>query len=184
MYPDVVESLGSHSIKSHHNVGGLPETMKLRLLEPFRYFFKDEVRKVGLELGLKKEWIFRHPFPGPGLGVRILGDLTEKKIQQLRLADQILFEELIRFEWYQKTWQAFVVYLPVLTVGVKGDGRVYEFVMALRLVNSTDGMTATFTHVPYEILEKVSRRITNEVEGITRVVFDITSKPPGTIEWE
>ncbi len=184
LYPDVIESHGKEVIKSHHNVGGLPETMNFKLVEPFRLFFKDEVRKVGLQLGLKKQWIERHPFPGPGLGVRILGTVTESKVNQLKHADQILFEELINHDFYLHTWQAFVVLLPVLTVGIKGDGRAYESVMALRMVNSGDGMTATFTKVPYELLEVISRRITNEVEGVTRVVYDITNKPPGTIEWE
>lgn len=191
LYPDVIESISPHkvggksvTIKSHHNVGGLPERMKLKLVEPLRFMFKDEVRKIGLELGLNKEWLFRHPFPGPGIGVRVLGELTADRIRKVGESDQILFEELKRHGFYNETWQAFTVLLPVKTVGVKGDGRAYEEVIALRLVNSSDGMTAEFTKIPFELLAIISARITNEVKGITRVVYDITSKPPGTIEWE
>ncbi len=191
LYPDVIESISPHkkdgksvTIKSHHNVGGLPERMHLKLLEPLRYLFKDEVRELGLALGLNRSWVFRHPFPGPGLGVRILGTINSESIRAVQESDQILFEELVDAKLYQATWQAFTVFLPVKTVGVKGDGRAYENVICLRMVNSSDGMTANWTHMPYEFLEKVSRRITNEVKGITRVVYDITSKPPGTIEWE
>jgi len=191
LYPDVIESLSPHmkdgksvTIKSHHNVGGLPERMKLKLIEPLRFFFKDEVRIVGSELGLKKEWIMRHPFPGPGIGIRVLGELNDLSIKAVQESDQILFEELHSCDMYHKAWQAFTVFLPVKTVGVKGDARAYENVICLRLVNSTDGMTANWVDLPHEFLSKVSARITNEVSGITRVVYDITSKPPGTIEWE
>lgn len=191
LYPDVIESISPHqkdgksvTIKSHHNVGGLPERMKLKLLEPLRFLFKDEVREMGMSLGLKRDWVYRHPFPGPGLGVRILGEIYPEAIRMTQESDQILFEELKEAKLYQSTWQAFTVFLPVKTVGVKGDGRAYEYVICLRMVNSSDGMTASWSHFPYEFLETVSRRITNEVKGITRVVYDITSKPPGTIEWE
>jgi GMP synthase (glutamine-hydrolysing) len=190
LYPDVIESSPhinggkSVTIKSHHNVGGLPERMKLKLLEPLRHLFKDEVREMGMSLNLKREWVHRHPFPGPGLGVRILGEITPHAIKAVQESDQILYEELLEAKLYQSTWQAFTVFLPVKTVGVKGDGRAYEHVICLRMVNSSDGMTANWSHFPHEFLEVVSRRITNEVSGITRVVYDITSKPPGTIEWE
>lgn len=190
LYPDVIESSPSINggksvtIKSHHNVGGLPERMKLKLLEPLRHLFKDEVREMGLSLSLKRDWVYRHPFPGPGLGVRILGAIDSEAIRMVQESDQILFEELIEAKLYQSTWQAFTVFLPIKTVGVKGDGRAYEHVICLRMVNSSDGMTANWSHFPHEFLETVSRRITNEVKGITRVVYDITSKPPGTIEWE
>lgn len=191
LYPDVIESLSPHkkdgksvTIKSHHNVGGLPERMKLQLLEPLRWLFKDEVRALGAELGLAHDWVWRHPFPGPGIGVRVLGALSEPSIAKVQQSDQILFEELKAHDLYATTWQAFTVLLPVKTVGVKGDGRVFEEVIALRLVNSQDGMTATVTELPWSFLNKVSARICNEVRGITRVVYDLTSKPPGTIEWE
>ena len=191
LYPDVIESLSplgkdgkSSTIKSHHNVGGLPEKMNLKLLEPLRHLFKDEVRAMGIGLGLERDWVYRHPFPGPGLGVRILGEVTPDAICMVQESDQILYEELKEANLYQSTWQAFTVFLPVKTVGVKGDGRAYEHVICLRMVNSSDGMTANWSHFPHEFLEVVSRRITNEVKGITRVVYDITSKPPGTIEWE
>lgn len=191
LYPDVIESISPHiaggksvTIKSHHNVGGLPDRMKLQLLEPLRFLFKDEVREMGLALGLNPEWVFRHPFPGPGLGVRILGAIDHDSIRMVQESDQILYEELLLAKLYQSTWQAFTVFLPIKTVGVKGDGRAYENVICLRMVNSSDGMTANWSHFPHEFLEGVSRRITNEVKGITRVVYDITSKPPGTIEWE
>lgn len=191
LYPDVIESISPHkiggksvTIKSHHNVGGLPDRMKLKLLEPLRYLFKDEVRKLGETLGLKHEWVHRHPFPGPGIGIRVLGELRPASVEKVQLSDQILFEELHNFKLYDATWQAFTVLLPVNTVGVKGDGRVYEEVICLRLVNSSDGMTAVWSDMPRDFLSKVSSRITNEVSGVTRVVYDITSKPPGTIEWE
>jgi GMP synthase (glutamine-hydrolysing) len=191
LYPDVIESHSHHSsggksvtIKSHHNVGGLPERMHLKLLEPLRFLFKDEVRAMGLELGLEHDWVYRHPFPGPGIGVRVLGELTRDHIRKVQESDQILFEELKAQKLYDTTWQAFTVLLPVKTVGVKGDGRAYEEVIALRLVNSQDGMTASVTELPWSFLNKVSSRICNEVKGVTRVVYDITSKPPGTIEWE
>ena len=191
LYPDVIESVSPHgeegissTIKSHHNVGGLPERMKLKLLEPLRYLFKDEVRKLGEALGLEYDWVHRHPFPGPGIGVRVLGELTPTRVEQVGKSDQILFEELKSDGLYQATWQALTVLLPVKTVGVKGDERAYEEVVCLRMVNSSDGMTATFSQLPYDFLSNVSRRITNEVSGITRVVYDITDKPPGTIEWE
>lgn len=191
LYPDVIESISPHAedgksvtIKSHHNVGGLPERMNLKLLEPLRYLFKDEVRKMGEQLGIKHSWIHRHPFPGPGIGIRVLGELTEERILKVQLSDQILFEELKENNLYLSTWQALTILLPVKTVGVKGDARAYEEVICLRMVNSSDGMTATWTDMPYQFLTKVSNRITNEVKGVTRVVYDITSKPPGTIEWE
>jgi GMP synthase (glutamine-hydrolysing) len=191
LYPDVIESLSPHdedgkssTIKSHHNVGGLPERMNLELLEPLRFLFKDEVRVMGEQLGLKHEWVHRHPFPGPGIGIRILGKVDEKSIIKVQKSDQILFEEMHNLGVYNSIWQAFTVLLPVNTVGVKGDKRAYEQVICLRLVNSTDGMTAEWSDVPRAFLMKVSSRITNEVAGITRVVYDITSKPPGTIEWE
>lgn len=191
LYPDVIESISPHkvggksvTIKSHHNVGGLPERMKLKLLEPLRFLFKDDVRAMGLEMGLEHDWVYRHPFPGPGIGVRVLGELTQDKIRKVQESDQILFEELKAHNLYDSTWQAFTVLLPVKTVGVKGDGRVYEEVIALRMVNSSDGMTASVTEMPWSFLNHVSSRICNEIKGVTRVVYDITSKPPGTIEWE
>ena len=189
IYPDVIESAGSktgkaHVIKSHHNVGGLPEKMNLKLLEPLRELFKDEVRKLGLELGLPYDMVYRHPFPGPGLGVRILGEVKKEYADVLRLADHIFIEELRKHELYDKTSQAFAVFLPVRSVGVTGDGRRYEWVVALRAVETIDFMTARWAHLPYEFLDHVSRRIVNEVKGISRVVYDITGKPPGTIEWE
>jgi GMP synthase (glutamine-hydrolysing) len=191
LYPDVIESISPHekdgksvTIKSHHNVGGLPERMKLKLLEPLRYLFKDEVRKLGEELKLEHSWVYRHPFPGPGLGIRVLGELFPESVRKVQESDQILFEELHSNGLYDSTWQALTVLLPVKTVGVKGDARAYEEVICLRMVNSSDGMTATWSDMPREFLTKVSSRITNEVKGVTRVVYDITSKPPGTIEWE
>jgi GMP synthase (glutamine-hydrolysing) len=191
LYPDVIESVSPHkkggksvTIKSHHNVGGLPERMKLKLLEPLRFLFKDEVRVLGEAVDLKYDWVHRHPFPGPGIGVRILGEIFPDSVRKVQESDQILFEELKNQNLYQACWQAFTVLLPVKTVGVKGDARAYEEVICIRIVNSTDGMTATWTDLPYEFLAKASARITNEVAGITRVVYDITSKPPGTIEWE
>jgi GMP synthase (glutamine-hydrolysing) len=189
IYPDVIESAGArtgkaHVIKSHHNVGGLPEHMKLKLVEPLRELFKDEVRAIGLELGLPAEMVQRHPFPGPGLGVRILGEVTKQAADTLRLADHIFIEELRRAGWYDKTSQAFAVYLPVKSVGVTGDGRRYEPVVALRAVETIDFMTARWAHLPYELLDVCSRRIINEVPGLSRVVYDVSGKPPATIEWE
>jgi GMP synthase (glutamine-hydrolysing) len=191
LYPDVIESISPHkkggksvTIKSHHNVGGLPERMQLKLLEPLKFLFKDEVRQLGEAVHLKHDWVYRHPFPGPGIGVRVLGEVKADSVRKVQESDQILFEELKKQNLYNACWQAFTVLLPVKTVGVKGDARAYEEVICLRVVNSTDGMTATWTDFPFEFLSKVSSRICNEVKGITRVVYDITSKPPGTIEWE
>ncbi|MGO3217434.1 MAG: glutamine-hydrolyzing GMP synthase [Halomonas sp.] len=189
IYPDVIESAASktgksHVIKSHHNVGGLPETMKLKLVEPLRELFKDEVRKLGLELGLPYDMVYRHPFPGPGLGVRILGEVKKEYADILRDADAIFIEELRASGWYEKTSQAFAVFLPVKSVGVVGDGRRYEWVIALRAVETIDFMTARWAHLPYELLEKVSNRIINELGGVSRVTYDVSSKPPATIEWE
>ncbi|HWP91491.1 MAG TPA: glutamine-hydrolyzing GMP synthase [Thermodesulfobacteriota bacterium] len=188
LYPDVIESVSvkgpSAKIKSHHNVGGLPERMNLELIEPLRELFKDEVRAVGRELGLPPEILDRHPFPGPGLAIRIMGEVTEEKLEKLRLADAIFIEEIRRAGIYDEIWQAFCVFLPVNTVGVMGDERTYENVIALRAVTSLDGMTANWARIPYEVLEKVSVRIINEVKGINRVVYDISTKPPSTIEWE
>ena len=187
IYPDVIESAGSknaHLIKSHHNVGGLPEDMKLELVEPLRELFKDEVRKIGVELGLPSEMVYRHPFPGPGLGVRILGEVKKEYADLLRLADHIFIQELYRNDLYDKVSQAFVVFLPVKSVGVMGDGRKYDYVVALRAVETIDFMTARWAHLPYEFLDHVSRRIINEIDGITRVTYDISGKPPATIEWE
>jgi GMP synthase (glutamine-hydrolysing) len=186
LYPDVIESIGgtSHVIKSHHNVGGLPERMKLKLVEPLRDLFKDEVRALGVELGLTPAFVGRHPFPGPGLGIRILGDVTPEKVATLQKADAIYLEEIRAAGLYDKIWQAFAVLLPVRTVGVMGDGRTYDEVCALRAVTSTDGMTADFFEFPWDVLGRAATRIINEVKGINRVVYDVTSKPPGTIEWE
>ena len=189
LYPDVIESVSFHggpsvTIKSHHNVGGLPERMNMRLVEPLRELFKDEVRKLGNELGLPKRFIDRHPFPGPGLAIRLPGNITPNKISILQNADAIYIEEIKKAELYDKIWQAFAVLLPVQSVGVMGDARTYEFVCALRAVTSTDGMTADFYHFDMDFLGRVTNRIINEVPGINRVVYDITSKPPGTIEWE
>lgn len=187
IYPDVIESAGSknaHLIKSHHNVGGLPEDMKLQLVEPLRELFKDEVRKIGVELGLPSEMVYRHPFPGPGLGVRILGEVKKEYADLLRLADHIFIEELYKNDLYDKVSQAFTVFLPVRSVGVMGDGRRYDYVVALRAVETIDFMTARWAHLPYEFLDHVSRRIINEVDGISRVTYDISGKPPATIEWE
>jgi len=189
IYPDVIESAGAktkkaHTIKSHHNVGGLPDTLHLKLLEPLRELFKDEVRELGLALGLPREMVFRHPFPGPGLGVRILGEVKAQYADLLREADAIFIEELRAADWYDKTAQAFAVFLPVKSVGVMGDGRTYEYVVALRAVQTTDFMTAHWAELPYNLLGKVSNRIINEVRGINRVVYDISGKPPATIEWE
>ncbi|MBB3330715.1 GMP synthase (glutamine-hydrolyzing) [Halomonas campaniensis] len=189
IYPDVIESAAAktgkaHVIKSHHNVGGLPETMKLKLVEPLRELFKDEVRKLGLELGLPYDMVYRHPFPGPGLGVRILGEVKKEYADILRDADAIFIEELHRADWYHKTSQAFAVFLPVKSVGVVGDARRYEWVIALRAVETIDFMTARWAHLPYELLETVSNRIINEITGVSRVTYDVSSKPPATIEWE
>ena len=189
IYPDVIESAGSktgkaHVIKSHHNVGGLPEHMKLGLVEPLRELFKDEVRRLGVELGLPREMVYRHPFPGPGLGVRILGEVKREYAELLAQADAIFIEELRRAGWYDRTSQAFAVFLPVKSVGVVGDARAYEWVIALRAVETIDFMTAHWAHLPYEFLDVVSRRIVNELRGISRVVYDISGKPPATIEWE
>ncbi|MDO9239215.1 MAG: glutamine-hydrolyzing GMP synthase, partial [Methylicorpusculum sp.] len=189
IYPDVIESAGAtsgkaHLIKSHHNVGGLPENMKLKLVEPLRELFKDEVRKLGVELGLPYEMVYRHPFPGPGLGVRILGAIKKSYADLLRQADAIFIEELYRHELYEKVSQAFAVFLPVKSVGVMGDGRRYDYVIALRAVETIDFMTARWAHLPYDFLDLVSRRIINEVSGISRVTYDISGKPPATIEWE
>ncbi len=189
IYPDVIESAGgktkkAHVIKSHHNVGGLPERMKMKLVEPLRELFKDEVRAIGVELGLPREMVYRHPFPGPGLGVRILGEVTKAAADTLRLADHIFIEELRKSGWYDKTSQAFAVFLPVKSVGVTGDGRRYEPVIALRAVQTIDFMTAHWAHLPYDLLDLCSRRIVNEIPGVSRVVYDISGKPPATIEWE
>lgn len=189
IYPDVIESAGAktkkaNTIKSHHNVGGLPETLHLDLLEPLRELFKDEVRELGLALGLPREMVFRHPFPGPGLGVRILGEVKYEYAELLRQADRIFIEELRQSGWYEKTSQAFAVFIPVKSVGVMGDGRTYEYVIALRAVQTQDFMTANWAELPYGLLSRVSNRIINEIRGINRVVYDISGKPPATIEWE
>ncbi|MBV6423097.1 MAG: GMP synthase [glutamine-hydrolyzing] [Steroidobacteraceae bacterium] len=189
IYPDVIESAGArtgkaHVIKSHHNVGGLPENMRMQLVEPLRELFKDEVRRLGVELGLPREMVYRHPFPGPGLGVRILGEVKAEYAALLQRADAIFIEELRRHDWYDRTSQAFAVFLPVRSVGVMGDGRRYDYVIALRAVETVDFMTAHWAHLPYDFLDLVSRRIVNEVRGISRVVYDISGKPPATIEWE
>jgi GMP synthase (glutamine-hydrolysing) len=189
IYPDVIESAGSktgkaHVIKSHHNVGGLPANMRMKLVEPLRELFKDEVRKLGVELGLPREMVYRHPFPGPGLGVRILGEVRKDYADLLRQADHIFIEELRRHDLYDKTSQAFAVFLPVRSVGVMGDGRRYDYVVSLRAVETIDFMTAHWARLPYDFLDLVSRRIVNEVKGISRVVYDISGKPPATIEWE
>jgi GMP synthase (glutamine-hydrolysing) len=189
IYPDVIESAAAktkkaHVIKSHHNVGGLPELMNLKLLEPLRELFKDEVRRIGTELGLPHQMIHRHPFPGPGLGVRILGEVKKEYADVLRRADAIYLEELYRAELYDKVSQAFAVFLPVKSVAVLGDARAYDYVVALRAVETVDFMTANWAQLPYEVLGRISNRIINEVKGISRVVYDISGKPPATIEWE
>jgi GMP synthase (glutamine-hydrolysing) len=188
IYPDVIESVSVHgpsvTIKSHHNVGGLPDTMKLELVEPLRYLFKDEVRRVGAELGIPADLINRHPFPGPGLAIRILGEITEEKVDLLQRADAIFINGLKEHQLYDKVWQAGAILLPVQSVGVMGDERTYEFTLALRAVTSVDGMTADWAHLPYEFLAYISNEIINKVRGINRVVYDISSKPPATIEWE
>ncbi|MGN6533667.1 MAG: glutamine-hydrolyzing GMP synthase, partial [Ginsengibacter sp.] len=188
IYPDVIESVSVHgpsvTIKSHHNVGGLPERMKLQLIEPLRSLFKDEVRKVGAELGIPSSLLNRHPFPGPGLAIRILGEVTEEKVQLLQKADAVYVNALKKFDLYATVWQAGAILLPVKSVGVMGDERTYEFTVALRAVTSVDGMTADWAHLPYDFLAYVSNEIINNIKGINRVVYDISSKPPATIEWE
>jgi GMP synthase (glutamine-hydrolysing) len=188
LYPDVIESVSvrgpSAVIKSHHNVGGLPEKMNLRLIEPLRELFKDEVRVIGRELGVPAEILTRHPFPGPGLAVRIVGEVTEERIKLLQAADRILDEELRLADLYHSVWQAFPVLLPISSVGVMGDERTYERVVAIRAVTSVDGMTADWARLPHEVLARISSRIVSEIRGINRVVYDISSKPPSTIEWE
>jgi GMP synthase (glutamine-hydrolysing) len=189
IYPDIIESQSakggpSATIKSHHNVGGLPEKMHLKLLEPLKELFKDEVRQIGLQMGIPREMIMRHPFPGPGLGIRILGAVSPEKVNILQEADAIFIEELQKNNLYDKVSQAFVVLLPVKSVGIMGDERTYEYTAVVRSANTTDFMTATWSRLPYDFLEKVSSRIINEVKGINRVVYDISSKPPATIEWE
>ena len=188
LYPDVIESVSvrgpSQTIKSHHNVGGLPEKMNLKLIEPLRELFKDEVRLIGAQLGVPEQILNRHPFPGPGLAVRILGEVTEERLRLLRAADRIFDEELRRAEMYAAVWQAFVVLLPISSVGVMGDERTYEQVVAIRAVTSVDGMTADWARLPHDLLARVSARIVSEVKGVNRVVYDISSKPPSTIEWE
>jgi GMP synthase (glutamine-hydrolysing) len=188
LYPDVIESasvLGpAVVIKSHHNVGGLPERMKFKLIEPLRDLFKDEVRRVGNDLGLEREFVVRQPFPGPGLAVRIVGAITRPRLDLLRLADKIVAEEIRGAGWYERVWQSFAVLLPVQSVGVMGDARTYEYTVAIRAVESLDGMTADWARLPHDVLSAISSRIVNEVRGINRVVYDISSKPPSTIEWE
>jgi GMP synthase (glutamine-hydrolysing) len=188
LYPDVIESASVHGpavvIKSHHNVGGLPERMNFRLVEPLRDLFKDEVRRVGQDLGLDREFVVRQPFPGPGLAVRLIGEITRERLDLLRLADKVVAEEIRKAGWYERLWQSFAVLLPVQSVGVMGDARTYEHTIAIRAVESLDGMTADWARLPHDLLATISSRIVNEVRGINRVVYDISSKPPSTIEWE
>jgi GMP synthase (glutamine-hydrolysing) len=188
LYPDVIESGGygkvADKIKSHHNVGGLPEKMKFELIEPVNELFKDEVRKIGLELNIPNQFLMRHPFPGPGLGIRIMGEITEQRLNILKDADKIFINFLKINNFYDKIWQAFCVLLPIKTVGVMGDKRTYDNVICLRMVTSLDGMTADWFDLPYDLLKLCSNKIVNEVKGVNRVVMDVTSKPPGTIEWE
>jgi len=188
LYPDVIESISfkgpSATIKSHHNVGGLPEKMNLKLIEPFRELFKDEVRELGKELGLPDDAIYRHPFPGPGLAIRIIGEITDENLRLVREADEIILDEMKKSGWYRQVWQAFAVLLPIQTVGVMGDERTYEKVVAVRVVQSIDAMTADWAKLPYDLLGIISNRIINEIRGINRIVYDISSKPPSTIEWE
>jgi GMP synthase (glutamine-hydrolysing) len=189
LYPDVIESISSVStvsakIKSHHNVGGLPERMTLKLLEPLRFLFKDEVRQLGKELGLPEEMVWRQPFPGPGLAIRCIGEVTKEKLEILRNADAVLMEEIKNADMYRRLWQSFVVLTDVRSVGVMGDFRTYNYMAAVRAVTSEDAMTADWARLPYDLLARISNRIVNEVPGINRVVYDITSKPPSTIEWE
>jgi GMP synthase (glutamine-hydrolysing) len=189
LYPDVIESVSISGnpaalIKSHHNVGGLPARMKFELVEPLRQLFKDEVRRVGEELGLSKEIVHRQPFPGPGLAVRIISDITEERLRIVREADAIVIEEMRASGWYYKVWQSFAVLLPVRSVGVMGDERTYDYTIALRIVSSHDGMTADWVRMPQDILARISSRVINEVKGVNRVCYDISSKPPATIEWE
>ena len=188
LYPDVIESISvwgpSETIKTHHNVGGLPDDMELEVIEPLRMLFKDEVRQVADELGISREVWGRHPFPGPGLAIRIVGEVTPERLEILRRADRIVVEEVRRADWYDKLWQAFAVFLPVRSVGVMGDGRTYEHAIAVRCVTSRDAMTGDWAQLPAELLGRISNRIINEVAGVNRVVYDISSKPPATIEWE
>jgi GMP synthase (glutamine-hydrolysing) len=189
LYPDVIESVAiggnpAHVIKSHHNVGGLPEKMHFELVEPVRQLFKDEVRQAGLQLGLPKEVVYRQPFPGPGLAVRILGEVTPERLRILRDADTIVVSEMKASDWYYRVWQSFAVLLPVRSVGVMGDQRTYENTVVLRVVESQDGMTADWVRLPYELLARISSRVINEVKGVNRVCYDISTKPPSTIEWE
>jgi GMP synthase (glutamine-hydrolysing) len=189
LYPDVIESRAPEQstaarIKTHHNVGGLPDDLQFELIEPLRYLFKDEVRAVGLELGLPEQVVYRQPFPGPGLAVRILGEITLERLNTLRAADAIVREEIERAGLGREVWQYFAILTPLKTVGVMGDGRTYDSVVAVRAVTSVDGMTADWARLPYDVLARISNRIINQVRGVNRVVYDITSKPPGTIEWE
>ena len=189
LYPDVIESAskesgGAQKIKTHHNVGGLPEDLRFALVEPLRYLFKDEVRQVGLALGLPEDMVWRQPFPGPGLAIRVIGEVTRERLETLRAADWIVIDEIKRSGLYRQVWQSFAILTPVSSVGVMGDYRTYANVVAIRIVQSDDGMTADWARVPYDVLGDISRRIVNEVPGVNRVVYDISSKPPSTIEWE